>query len=92
MALAGVLQKTADPAGVIVMAMAQDEEVGGVDIDAQFPGVTLEFVAGPCVEKDLPAVNLDPHGQAVLFLKAIFNPVVYQYLQTGMCHLVNTNL
>ena len=76
MALAAVLQKRGNPAGVIVMTMAQNEKIGAVHIDAQFPGVAFDYFPGSCIKKDTPAINLDPHGQAVLFLQTPFSPVV----------------
>ena len=37
----------------------------------------LDYFPGTFIEKDMLAINLDPHGQAVLTLQSPCSPVVH---------------
>ena len=61
-----LLQKIAQPVGVVVVAVGEDGQVNLAQIDAQSLGVAGKRLGAACVQQDMVLPVLDVQGQAVL--------------------------
>ena len=71
---------------MVVVPVAQNQPIGCVHVDAEFPGVAGKQSSLPGIEEDLHAFHCDPNGEAVLAFQARFSAVVHDYLYLRVCH------